>query len=148
MMHQLAYNGTDNPGDFTYSVSDGTAAPVAGSTNIIINAIDDKPIASGDSGSADEDNPVNIPTITTNDNDEDGTIVSSTIILIDPTDSNNTGSTGTPLVIVGKGTYTVDANGNVTFTPENDFNGDADINYTVKDNSGFTSDPAVIRYYN
>ena len=139
-----AYNGTDNPGDFTYSVSDGIAAPVTGTTDITITAVNDLPIANTDSGTALEDNPVNIATIGNNDTDEDGNVVPSTIILIDPNNAANTGNSTTPLVIAGKGTYTVDANGNVTFTPEANFNGDADINYTIKDNSGFASNEGLL----
>ncbi|MCI2230252.1 Ig-like domain-containing protein, partial [Polaribacter sp. MSW13] len=139
-----AYNGSDNPGDFTYSVSDGIAASVAGLTDISITAVNDLPVANNDLGTALEDNPVNIATIGDNDTDEDGNVVPSTIVLIDPTNAANTGKTGTPLVIVGKGTYTVDAAGNVTFTPEANFNGNANINYTIKDNSGFASNEATL----
>ncbi|TXD50137.1 Ig-like domain-containing protein, partial [Polaribacter sp. IC073] len=139
-----AYNGTDDAGDFTYTVSDGIADPVSGATDITITAVNDVPVAVTDSGTALEDNAVSIATIGNNDTDEDGNVVPSTIILIDPANVANTGKTGTPLVIVGKGTYTVDAAGNVIFTPEANFNGDADINYTIKDNSGFASNEALL----
>ena len=133
-----------NAGDFTYEVSDGIAAAVEGSTSITITAVDDSPVAVLDAGSADEDNPVNLPLILNNDDDEDGTLVASTIILIDPSNVSNTGSAGNDLIIVGKGTYSVDASGNVTFTPELNFNGDADINYTVNDNGGNTSNSTLL----
>ncbi|WP_176397518.1 tandem-95 repeat protein, partial [Polaribacter haliotis] len=139
-----AYNGTDDPGDFTYTVSDGIAAPVTGTADISVSAINDLPVAVGDAGTALEDNPVTLTTIGSNDTDEDGNVVPSTIILIDPANAANTGKTGTPLVIAGKGTYTVDAAGTVVFTPEANFNGDADINYTIKDNSGFASNQALL----
>ncbi|QNM84508.1 tandem-95 repeat protein [Polaribacter pectinis] len=139
-----AYNGTDNPGDFTYSVSDGIAPAVSGATDITITAVNDAPVAVADSGTAAEDNPVNIATINVNDTDEDGTVDPSTIILIDPTDATNTGKTGTPLIIAGKGTYTIDASGNLVFTPEANFNGTANIKYTIKDDAGFTSNEAPL----
>lgn len=139
-----AYDGVADPGEFTYTVSDGIAAPVTGTADITITAVNDLPVANSDAGTALEDNPVNIATIGNNDTDEDGNVVPSTIILIDPTDAGNTGETGNPLVIAGKGTYTVDAAGNVTFTPEDNFNGDADINYTINDDSGFASNEALL----
>ena len=136
-------NGTD-AGEFTYKVSDGIAPDVIGTADITVTEVNDLPIANSDAGTALEDNPVNIATIGNNDSDEDGNVVPSTIILIDPANAANTGKTGTPLVIAGKGTYTVDAAGNVTFTPEDNFNGDADINYTIKDDSGFASNEALL----
>ena len=51
---------------------------------------------------------------------------------------------GTPLVIVGVGTYTVDVAGNITFAPEANFNGNADVIYTVNDNDGATSNIATV----
>ncbi|WP_171032350.1 tandem-95 repeat protein, partial [Polaribacter aestuariivivens] len=140
------YNGTDDPGDFTYTVSDGIAPPVTGTGDITVTAINDLPVAVGESGTALEDNPITLTTIGANDTDEDGNVVPSTIILIDPTNAANTGKTGTPLVIAGKGTYTVDAAGTVVFTPEANFNGTADIKYTIKDDSGFTSNEATLGF--
>ncbi|MGD1701926.1 DUF4347 domain-containing protein, partial [Dapis sp. BLCC M229] len=52
------YNGTDDPGDFTYNVSDGTET-VSGSTDITINPINDPPtldLDGDDSSGATENN--------------------------------------------------------------------------------------------
>ncbi|NEP88907.1 MAG: hypothetical protein F6K18_19855, partial [Okeania sp. SIO2C2] len=103
------YNGIDDPGDFTYSVSDGTAT-VAGSTNITINP-NQPPIANNDSGTTLKNQPATI-NITDNDNDIDGNIDPSTIDL----DPNRPGEQKTR-TIPGQGTFEVDDNGNVTFTP-------------------------------
>ena len=88
---------------------------------------------------------ITVSTIGANDTDvEDTTPDASTIILIDPSNSANTGITGTPLVIANVGTYEVDPLGNVKFTPADNFNGNADINYTIKDSNNLTSNEATI----
>ncbi|NES64251.1 MAG: hypothetical protein F6K24_02755, partial [Okeania sp. SIO2D1] len=47
--------------------------------------------------------------------------------------------------VAGEGSYTVDAQGNVTFTPEAGFAGTATaITYTVEDNDGGVSNQANI----
>ena len=46
--------------------------------------------------------------------------------------------------VSGKGTFTVDANGLVTFTPENNFVGVVTANYTFKDNYNITSTTGTI----
>ena len=65
---------------------------------------------------------------------DNATVNPSSVILIDPSDAGNTGFTGTPLVIANVGTYTVNAAGTVVFTPLENFNGPANIKYTIKDN--------------
>ncbi|MTI19728.1 tandem-95 repeat protein, partial [Fulvivirga sp. RKSG066] len=103
------------------------------------------PVANDDTGNiTDEDVALNINLITSNDVDATGTVEASTIVLIDPSDASNTADSANPLVIVGVGTYSVDAAGNVAFTPEADYNGDASINYTVEDNLGNVSNAALI----
>ncbi|NEP94018.1 MAG: tandem-95 repeat protein, partial [Okeania sp. SIO2G4] len=130
------YNGIDDPGDFTYSVSDGTAT-VAGSTDIAIIS-NQPPVANNDNGTTLKNQPVTI-NITDNDNDIDGNIDPSTIDL----DPDTPGEQKTR-VIPEQGTFEIDDNGNVTFTPEPDFVGEATIPYTVNDNDGELSNSANI----
>ncbi|TXD46292.1 tandem-95 repeat protein, partial [Polaribacter sp. IC073] len=127
----------------TYAISDGSA--IATSTlDITVIGVNDAPIAINDSGNTTlEDTVVTVATITTNDTD-DGSVDAATITLIDPNDAANTGNSTTPLVIPSVGTYTLDASGNVVFTPEANFNGAADVEYTVKDNDGVTSNVATV----
>ncbi|MCI2230491.1 Ig-like domain-containing protein, partial [Polaribacter sp. MSW13] len=130
------YNGTVP--QITYNVSDGTTT-IPGTLDITVNPINDAPVAVNDLGNNTlEDNQIVVNTIGGNDTD-DGTVVPSTIVLIDPSNPANTGNSTTPLVIVGIGKYEIDALGNVTFTPEDNYNGPASINYTIQDNDGLVS---------
>uniref|UniRef100_UPI000B4BF9A3 cadherin-like domain-containing protein n=1 Tax=Polaribacter haliotis TaxID=1888915 RepID=UPI000B4BF9A3 len=127
----------------TYTVTDGVEN-VTSTLDITVTGVNDAPIAVDDSVTTTEDTPVTISNITGNDTD-DNTVDPSTVTLIDPNNPSNTGNSTTPLVVPGVGTYTVDNSGNVTFTPDPNFNGSADINYTVKDNDGLvTKTPAKI----
>ncbi len=126
--------GTD-PGDLTYNVSDGTDT-VPGSVNIVIN---EPPNAIDDSVATDPGEPITF-TIINNDSDPDGVVDPSTVDL----DPSTPGEDKT-LTVPGEGTYSVDAAGNVTFTPEAGFTGETTpVPYTVKDDNGLVSDPANI----
>ncbi|MCI2230492.1 tandem-95 repeat protein, partial [Polaribacter sp. MSW13] len=126
-----------------YMISDG-ALTATSTLDISVTGVNDAPVAVNDSGNTtSEDFPITISTITGNDTD-DTSVDASTIILIDPTNPGNTGNSTTPLVIVGVGTYSVDALGNVIFTPDPNYNGPANVNYTVKDNEGVTSNIATV----
>ena len=85
--------------------------------------------------------PINV---LTGSSDPDGNLDPTTVILIDPNDSSNTGAVGSPLVIPGIGTYTVDNLGNVTYTPAADYTGDADINFRVEDTAAASSNIATL----
>ncbi len=121
----------------------GNTATDTSSNEVIIDTTG--PVANDDLGNiTDEDTALTINLIAGNDVDADNTVDPSTIILIDPSDASNTGDSTNPLVIPGVGTYTVDASGNVMFTPEANYNGDASISYTVEDNLGNISNVASI----
>jgi len=79
--------------------------------------------------------------ITSNDFDPDGTINPATVDL-DPA----TAGIQTTFTVSGQGTFTVNASGNVTFTPVTGFIGYSNIFYTVRDNETIplTSNLAVI----
>ncbi|WP_299049514.1 hypothetical protein, partial [uncultured Polaribacter sp.] len=77
--------------------------------------------------------------------DPDGNIDLSSVSLIDPNNVNNQGSVGTPLVIAGVGTYTVDSAGNLNFTPESNYNGDASILFRVQDTFDVNSDQGTLQ---
>ncbi len=93
------------------------------------------------------DDPVSTPqntpiTIDVLDNDREGSspLDPSTVHLIDP----ETGEHTKEVTIPGEGTYTVGADGRVTFTPEREFSGESSIRYVVSDVNGLTSGPATI----
>ncbi len=96
------------------------------------------PVANNDATTTTEDNAVTL-NIVTNDNDVDGTVTISTVDL-DPV----TAGTQTTFTSAGKGTFTVNSSGVVTFTPVANYNGTVAITYTVKDNDNLTSNQGTI----
>ncbi|MEQ6118213.1 Ig-like domain-containing protein, partial [Reichenbachiella sp. MALMAid0571] len=130
--------------EYDYEACDDGTPIVCSRATVSINVgTNEPPVADNETISTDEDTPVTLD-ITDGDTDSDGTIVSSSIILIDSGNSSNTGNNSTPLVIPGEGVYTVDVSGNLTFTPESDFNGTSSVNYTIKDNLGAKSNIATV----
>ncbi|WP_404972822.1 tandem-95 repeat protein [Vibrio campbellii] len=97
-----------------YTVSDGELEDSA-EVSVTVNPLNDAPVANDDSAATDEDTPVTIDVLT-NDTDVDGdtlTIVNASV----PADQ------GTVEIVDGK----------LVFTPAENFNGEANINYTVSD---------------
>ncbi|WP_179344061.1 DUF7507 domain-containing protein, partial [Winogradskyella ursingii] len=74
------------------------------------------------------------------DNNEDFT----TVKLVDPNDPANVGLPGSPLVIPGEGTYSLDTAGNVTFIPLPAFTGLASALYTIEDDLGVESNQGIL----
>ncbi|MEL7326629.1 MAG: Ig-like domain-containing protein, partial [Pseudomonadota bacterium] len=100
--------------DITYVVSDGELEDEA-SVTVTVNPLNDAPVANDDSAVTDEDTPVTIDVLP-NDTDVDGdtlTIVNASV----PAEQ------GTVEIVDGK----------LVFTPAENFNGEANINYTVSD---------------
>ncbi|MEL6373758.1 MAG: Ig-like domain-containing protein, partial [Pseudomonadota bacterium] len=74
-----------------------------------------------------------------NDTDPDGSLDASSVTLV------GTSSAGDPLVVAGEGTWSVDASGAITFTPETGFTADpTPVSYTVADNDGNVSNTATV----
>ncbi|MEC3882072.1 DUF7507 domain-containing protein [Parapedobacter sp. 10938] len=97
------------------------------------------PVANDDDASTNQGSPVTINLI---GNDEAGStpIVAGTVRLIDP----GTGDAVTTVTIEGEGTYTVGADGTVTFVPDAEYVGISTVTYTVKDENGLESNVATI----
>ena len=125
------FNGTDT---LTVVADDlghnGTGGPLVttASAEITVNAVNDAPVAGGDSAATDEDTPVTISAaeLVANDTDVDG-------------DALTIASVGNAV----NGTVALDANGDVVFTPNPDFSGDATFTYTVSDGNGGTDTATV-----
>ncbi|SFH76594.1 DUF7507 domain-containing protein [Parapedobacter indicus] len=102
------------------------------------------PVAEGPESSNDEgETPQNTPvTVNVVDNDEEGSseLDPATVRLIDP----ETGEPSEAVTIPGEGTYTVGADGTITFTPIREFYGESTIQYVVRDVNGLEADPAAI----
>lgn len=79
--------------------------------------------------------------ITANDKTQNGGgLISKSSIDLNP----SADGIQTDLTVNGKGTFRVNTDGIVVFTPESDFLGTANATYTVKDTYGATSAPATI----
>jgi Ca2+-binding RTX toxin-like protein len=118
------YNG---PASFTYTVSDGQGGTATATVNVNVTAVNDGPVATGDSVTATEDTPLVIApaTLLGNDSDVDGNALS--------------------ILSVGGATHGSVAlnNGNVVFTPASNYNGPASFTYTVSDGQGGTATATV-----
>ena len=99
----------------SYSVSDGTNS-VADAGTITVSAINDAPVAVGDSAGTNEDSAVTIlaSTLLANDSDIEG----DTLTLTGVSNAVN-------------GAVALDGNGDVVFTPAADFNGSASFDYCL-----------------
>jgi len=120
------YNGTDS---FTYSITDADGDSDTATVNIVVNDINDGPVAKNDSVVTNEDTSVEID-ITDNDTDIDGTIdVGSVTITQNPV----------------HGTVTINpTSGKVTYVPEENYHGTDSFKYTVKDDDGAVSNEAIV----
>lgn len=110
-----------------YIVSDGTTS-VAASADLTVGAVNDNPVAVADMAATNEDVAVTITaaSLLANDTDVDG-------------DTLSLSSVNNP---VG-GTVALDGNGDVVFTPDANFNGEATFDYSVSDGFGGTSTSTV-----
>ena len=129
----LGFNG---PVDFPYTVTDGTT-PTEGQVRVVVDSINDTPVATDDTVTTVEDTPVSFDP-RGNDKDVDGDPLTVTQI-------NGQPITPTTPVTVPEGVVSLNPDGTLTFTPNADFNGTvADIPYTISDGRGGVDD-AVIR---
>ncbi len=134
--------GTATP--ISYTVNDaGGLTSNAASITVTVTSVPDVPIAVADAVTTNEDNSITFSVIA-NDIDRDGNNT------IDPTSVDFDPGAGvkTTLVVAGEGTYTANTNGTVTFVPFANYNSGAStatpVSYTIKDNTGLTSNPAQI----
>jgi len=95
----------------------------------IICSSNQPPVAVNDTASTPEDTPV-IINVTSNDYDPDGTIDPTTVTTVDDPSNGNISVNPTT--------------GEVTYTPDLNFNGGDTFTYTVKDNDGVTSNVATV----
>ncbi|MGB3590613.1 MAG: tandem-95 repeat protein [Nonlabens sp.] len=113
-----------------------SANSLAGNAALQINLV--APVAVDDNENTLSTSSIDIMVLD-NDSDTDGTLDATTVDL-DP----STMGQQTTVTNAGEGTFTVDAMGVVTFTPEVTFFGNTSITYTVDDNDGLTSNAATI----
>ncbi|WP_457810446.1 tandem-95 repeat protein [Vibrio diabolicus] len=114
------YHGADS---FTYIVTSGGVSEST-TVNVDVTPVNDAPVATNDNAVTDEDTPVTIDVLP-NDTDIDGDKLSIDSASV-PSDQ------GTVEIV----------NGKLVFTPAENFNGDAEITYTVTD--GTLTDQATV----
>ncbi|EPM7823248.1 tandem-95 repeat protein, partial [Vibrio alginolyticus] len=107
------YHGTDS---FTYIVTSGGVSEST-TVNVDVTPVNDAPVANDDTAVTDEDTPVTIDVLP-NDTDIDGDTLSIQSASVPETQ-------GTVEIVDGK----------LVFTPAENFNGDAEITYTITDGS-------------
>ncbi|MEQ6203787.1 Ig-like domain-containing protein, partial [Sulfitobacter sp. HNIBRBA2951] len=114
------FNG---PTTITYTITDGNGETDTATVDVTVNPVNDGPLAEDDTAETPSEVPVTVAVL---DNDSD------------PEDD--------PLTIVDAsspdGEVTINEDGTLTFTPNEGFVGDAQVNYTVSD--GELEDPAVL----
>lgn len=123
---------------FTYTASDN-GSPVLSSTatvTVTVNAVNDNPIAGGDSASTNEDNAVNISAATLLANDLPGPATA--------TDEANQTLTVTGVSATSANGGTVSLSGTtVSYVPAANFNGSDTFTYTLSDGAGGTATGTV-----
>src|SRR5215217_990632 len=114
------YRGPDN---FTFKASDGIADSDLATVSIVVNSVNDAPVANDDTMSTNEDTPLVFAASQLLGND-------------DPGPANESGQTLTVTAVdqAINGQVSLDSNGDITFTPATDFDGQASFEYTVCDN--------------
>jgi DNA/RNA endonuclease G (NUC1) len=115
------FNGSDS---FTFSVNDGHANSNTGTVTITVLEVNDPPVATADSKSTDEDTAVMFAASDLTANDSPGPANESGQTLT-VTSASSTADTHGSVVL---------ANGQVTYTPDGNFNGAASFTYQVCDN--------------
>jgi large repetitive protein len=108
------YNGPDS---FTYTAGDSASATV----RITVNAVNDKPVAEADSKTTPENTPLVFPASDLVANDSEGAA-----------NENAQTLTVTEVTNPQHGTVVLEG-GEITFTPQTDYNGPASFDYTVCD---------------
>ncbi len=115
------FNGTDT---ITYVISDGNRGVSTAAVEVVVNAVNDPPVAVDDAATTNEDTPVTIGVL-----------------------GNDTDIDGDPLTVTAAtspdGVVVINADGTITFTPNADFNGPTTISYTISDGNGGTSTATV-----
>jgi hypothetical protein len=123
-------NGGPNGSDlFQYTVTDSKGASSTGNASVTITGVNDAPVANNDTASTDEDTPVNI-NVRGNDTDVD---VGDTLTI---THVDGTAIAVGGTVAVSGGTVMLNADGTLTYTPNDALGGSTvqhNFSYTVSD---------------
>lgn len=128
------YNGSVPP--ITYTVSDGKGGTATAVLSITVTPVNDAPDAVNDNQTVTEDTPAS-GNVLGNDTDPESDPLTVTGFSI--AGESGTFTIGTPYVITGKGTLTLNANGTYSFVPASNYTGAIPvITYTISDGNGGT----------
>ena len=117
------FHGTDS---FTYRVSDGKGGFDDATVSIVVNSVNDAPVAVADSGTTTEDMAITLA-VTTNDSDIDGDAVAVSRIATAP----------------ANGAVAINSAGQLVYTPKVDFSGTDSFVYEISDGNGGTRTASV-----
>jgi VCBS repeat-containing protein len=109
------FNGSDS---FTYTISDGKGGTATATVSIAISAVNDAPVAVGESLTTNEDVPL--------------TVVGAGVLTND-TDAENNPLTAVLVSGTSHGTLTLNANGSFVYTPAANFNETDSFTYKAND---------------
>ena len=109
------FNGGDS---FTYDISDGNGASDTATVSVTVNAVNDAPVATGDSYTAEEDTTLNVP---------------APGVLANDTDAENESLTAELVTDASNGTLSLAGDGSFTYTPGPGFTGSDSFSYTSSD---------------
>src|ERR687897_905422 len=122
----LTYTPADEyrgPDRFAFKASDRIADSEPATVSIAVNAVNDAPVANGDTKSTNQDTPLVFAASQLLGNDNPG-----------PANERGQTLTVTAIDQALNGQVSLGTNGDITFTPATDFNGQASFEYTVCDN--------------
>ncbi|NQZ09714.1 MAG: tandem-95 repeat protein, partial [Algicola sp.] len=123
------FHGTDN---VIYVISDGAGSSASGTLTVVVNNLNDIPVANADSATLDEDTSV-IIAVLTNDTDADG----DTLTITSATLASSTNSGGP------SGTLAINTDKTLTYIPKLNFNGTDTVNYSIEDGNGASNATTV-----
>ncbi len=115
------YHGPDT---VTYTINDGHGGVATATIAVIVNSVNDLPVAGNDAVSIDEDNGVTFGVLG-NDSDVDGDTLTVS------------GATA------GHGQIVVNSDNTLTYMPDANFNGTDTVTYTISDGNGGTATATV-----
>jgi hypothetical protein len=107
------FNGQDS---FSYLVSDGNGGTTSSTVTVTVTSVNDVPVAVDDTFTTDEDTPISITSLLSNDFDVENDALSLSLV-----------------IAADKGLVARNADGTVTYTPPENFNGVDTFTYTVTD---------------
>ncbi|HET7712503.1 MAG TPA: Ig-like domain-containing protein, partial [Thermoanaerobaculia bacterium] len=122
------HNGSETSSDtFSYRISDGTNLSGEATVTITLTAVNDPPVATGDSYTTSEDTPLTVP---------------APGVLSNDTDADSGSRTASLVTQATQGTVVLNANGSFTYTPNANANGTDSFVYAASD--GTSSSQATV----